>query len=61
MTSEQTSYCKVKAFERAMFPECLKGILRAGRGESAAWLLERRYAYLIEPYQENERRDRDLL
>lgn len=35
MAAEDTAYGKVEAFEEAMLPECLKGILRAGWGETA--------------------------
>ena len=52
---------KVESLEWAMFAEGLKGILGAGRSESACRRLERRDADLIEPYQENERRYGDLL
>ena len=60
MAAEDSSYSQVKAFERAMLPESLKCILRTCGGESAARLLERRDAYLIESYQEDERGNRCL-
>ncbi len=37
-----------------MFAEGLEGVLRACRGKTAAWLLERGQADLVESYQENE-------
>ncbi len=61
MAAEDSSYCQVKAFERAMLPESLKCVLRTCGGESAARLLERRDAYLVESDQQDERRRGHLL
>ena len=35
VAAEDAAYGKVEAFERAMLPECLKGVLRTGRSETA--------------------------
>lgn len=56
MTAEDSPYGQVKAFERAMLPERFKCVLRTCGGESAARLLERRDAYLIESDQQDEGR-----
>ena len=61
VTSGDAADGQVEAFDRAMFSQCFEGILRTCRGEPAAWLLERRYAYLIETDQEDKRSDRNLL
>ena len=34
MAAEDAAYGKVEAFEGAMLPECLKGVLRACRGKT---------------------------
>ena len=61
MAAQNPAHCKVKSLEQAVLSEGLKSILRACRGESACRRLERGDAYLIEPYQEHERRYGDLL
>ena len=61
MAAEDAAYSKIKAFERSVFTEGLKSVLRACRSEPAGRRLERRDADLIEPYQEDERRYGDLL
>lgn len=43
-----------------MLAECFERVLRAGGRESAAGLLERRDADLIEPDQEYERENEDF-
>ena len=43
-----------------MLAEGLQSVLRTSWGESAACWFERRYADLIEPYQEDEWRNRDF-
>ena len=55
MASQYSADAQVKSFERPMFPECFKCILRTCRGETAARLLERRDADLIESDQHDER------
>ena len=44
-----------------MLAERFKGVLGAGRSESACRRLERRDADLVELYQDDEREDQDLL
>ena len=61
MASQYSADAQVKSFERPMFPECFKCILRTGRGETATRLLERRDADLIESDQEHEWCNSDLL
>ena len=61
MAAKDSSYRKIKSFEDTVFSEGFQGILRAGRSESAARRFQGRNADLIESYQEDERRDRDLL
>ncbi len=60
MAAEDAAEGEVEAFEGAVFAEGLEGVLGAGRGEAAAWGLERGDADLIEAYQEDEGRDGDL-
>lgn len=60
MATEDASDGEVQAFEGAVLAEGLKGILRAGGGETAAGLLEGGDADLIESYQKYEGRDQDL-
>lgn len=60
MAAEDAAYAEIEAFEGAVLAECFQCILRAGGRESAAGLLERGYADLIESDQEYERCDRDL-
>ena len=55
VTSGDAADGQVEAFDRAMFSQCFEGILRTCRGEPAAWLLERRYAYLIKTHEQDER------
>lgn len=54
MAAEDASDCKIQSFKGAVLAEGLQGILRAGGSESAAGLLEWRYAHLIESDQEYE-------
>lgn len=54
VAAENASDCEIQSFERPVLAEGLKSILRAGRSESAAGLLEWRYAHLIESDQEYE-------
>ena len=62
MASQNAAYGKVEAFERSMLAEGLEGILGTCRSEAARRAtLQRRKADLIEPYQENKRRDCNLL
>lgn len=61
MTAEKPADSEVETFERSVLFECFEGVLGTGRSESAGRLLERRYADLVETYQKDERRDRDLL
>ena len=60
MAAEYSADCQIKALDGTVFAECLKGILGTCRGETAAWGLERRNAYLIESYQENEWKGKDF-
>ena len=60
VTPQDSPYAQIQPFDGAMFPECFKGILRTCGSEAAARRLERRDAYLIESYQEDERRYEDL-
>ena len=60
MAAEDAAYGEIEAFEGAVLAECFQCILRAGGRESAAGLLERGYADLIESDQEYERCDRYL-
>ena len=60
MAAEDASDGEIQAFEGAVLAEGLKGILRAGGGETAAGLLEGGDADLIESDQEYERCDRYL-
>ena len=60
MAPQKSADCKIESFKRPMFPEGFQCILRAGRCESARWRFERRYADLIESYQEHEWKNRDL-
>ena len=61
VATQDPADCKVKSLEGAVFTEGLESVLRACRSEPAGRRLERRDADLIEPYQEDERRDGDLL
>ncbi len=61
MAAEYTSGCQVESFEGSVFAEGFQGILRTGGSKSAARGFEGGDAYLVESYQENERRYRDLL
>ena len=61
VAAQKPAHRKVKSLERTVLAEGLKCVLRASRSESACRRFERRYADLIEPYQENERRYGDLL
>ncbi len=60
VTAEDAAEGEVEAFEGAVFAEGFEGVLGAGRGEAAAWGLERGDADLIEAYQEDEGGDGDL-
>ena len=60
MASQDSAYSQIQAFERSVSAERLKGILRTGGGETAARRFERRYANLIESYQDDERKDQDF-
>lgn len=60
MAAEDASDGEVQAFEGAVLAEGLKGILRAGGGETAAGLLEGGDADLIESDQEDKWGYRDL-
>lgn len=55
MASEYSLEGKPEPFQRAIFPERLQGILRAGGGESATRWGERGDAELIELDQQDER------
>lgn len=61
MAAEEAADRQVEAFEGTVLAEGFEGVLRAGRGETAAGRLERGDADLIEPYQEHKRRYRHLL
>ena len=61
MASQQSFYGKEQAFERAVFPECLQGVLRTGRSEAAACRLERGDAHLVETDEHDEREGGNLL
>ena len=61
VATQDPADCKVKSLEGAVFTEGLESVLRTCRSEPACRRLERRDADLIESYQENERRYRDLL
>lgn len=61
MAAKDAAHAQVEPLERAVFAECLKGILRTGGSEAAGWREQRRDAFLIETYQENERRVQHLL
>ena len=60
MATQYPADSQIKTLDRTVFAECLKGILGTCGGEAAAWRLERRYAYLIESYQEDEWKGKDF-
>ena len=60
MAAEDAADGEVETFDGAVLAEGLEGILGASGRESAAGLLERGYADLIESYQKYEGRDQDL-
>ena len=60
MASQYPSQAQIESFEGSVFAERFKGILGACRSKAAASRLERRYADLIETYQEDEGEDYDL-
>lgn len=61
VTAEDAADSQVKAFERAVFTESLKGILRAGRSKPACrTAFQRRQANLIEPDKKDKRENGDL-
>ena len=60
MTSQNSSHGQIQALEWSMFSESFKCVLRACRGESAAWLLQRRDADLIKSDKHDEREDGSL-
>ena len=60
MTAEDPPQGKIESFYWSMLAESLQGILRTCGCESAAGLLQRRYADLVESYKKDEGRYQDL-
>lgn len=60
MTPENSSYCEIKSLKNSVFSECFQCILRACRGKTACRWRERRYACLIESYQQDEWKNKDF-
>lgn len=60
VASEQSAYCQIKPFYWAVLPEGFEGILGTCGGEAAGRRLQRGYAHLIEPDEQNEREDQNL-
>lgn len=53
MASADSSNCQPASFEHPIFLQCLDGIRRAGRVESADWAFEKTQ-FLISFYQKNK-------
>ena len=61
MAAQNPACSEVEPFYRPVLSESLESVSGAGGGETAGRGLQRRYAHLVEPYQEHERGDCDLL
>ena len=60
MTSQYPPDCQPGALEKAVLPESLQGVGRAGRGEAAGRRLKWGYADLVETDEHNQREDGHL-
>ena len=60
MAAQDAPYGKIETLEGTVFTECFEGILGTCRGKPACGWLKRGYAHLIEPDEQNERKDEDL-